>query len=681
MSNAALKIQNDPLHAQMANAIRFLAIDAVEKAQSGHPGMPMGLADVATVLYRYFLKFMPEDPEWADRDRVILSNGHGSMLLYALLHLTGYEDMTIDEIKNFRQLDSLTPGHPEYGHTPGVETTTGPLGQGLANAVGMAIAEAHLSAKFSKDFVDHYTYVFLGDGCLMEGISHEACSLAGHLKLNKLIALFDDNQISIDGPTSLSTSDQTLKRFESYNWAVMSIDGHDPVQIYDAISKARQSDRPVLIACKTKIAFGAVTKEGKCETHGAPLGEAEIKATREKLGWSHKPFVIPDQILDEWRAIPERNAEAFTKWIERIEKIEGSKKDEMFSHDYENLFEDLEEKFKILKKDFSKNPRNQATRQSSGDVIDYLTDFIPGFIGGSADLTGSNNTHSKKQNILNAQNYAGTYLHYGVREHAMAAIMNGMALHKGIIPYGGTFLCFTDYCKPAIRLSALMGTRVIYVMTHDSIGLGEDGPTHQPIEHLAGLRAIPNLLVFRPADAVEVLESWQIALAQEETPSVIVLSRQKLPALRKKYTDENLTAGGAYVLEDIETTEGLSITLVATGSEVSLAYEVWKDLKKDVDIRLVSMPSWELFETQDEDYKQSVFPYGTIIFTIEAASTMGWERFAFSPDTIIGIDTFGASAKAQDLYECYGLTVPAIIERINDVIEEITLGMTDEISD
>lgn len=681
MSQAALKNNNDPLHAQMANAIRFLAMDAVEKAQSGHPGMPMGLADVATVLYRHFLKFNPDEPEWADRDRVILSNGHGSMLLYALLYLTGYEDMTIDEIKNFRQLDSLTPGHPEFGHTPGVETTTGPLGQGLANAVGMAIAERHLASRFGDELVDHKTYVFLGDGCLMEGISHEACSLAGHLKLNKLIALFDDNEISIDGPTHLATSDQVLKRFESYNWNVMSVDGHNPEQIYDAIAKAQTSDRPVLIACKTKIAFGASAKEGKAEAHGAPLGQKEIRAAREKLGWSYKPFEIPKPILNEWRQIADRHKETFGKWSNRLESLEESERDSFYDNIFQNWETELEEKLEILKKDFCKNPRQQATRQSSGEIIHYLADFIPDLIGGSADLTGSNNTFSKKQELLTAQNYGGTYLHYGVREHAMAAIMNGMALHGGVVPYGGTFLCFTDYCKPAIRLSALMGLRVIYVMSHDSIGLGEDGPTHQPIEHLASLRAIPNLLVLRPADAVETLEAWEIALSSKMTPSVLVLSRQSLPALRKEHTDLNLTSYGAYVLEDVEEIEGFVITLVATGSEVSLAYEVWKELSKDSPVRLVSMPSWELFEDQDDEYKNIVFPMGSINFTIEAGSSMGWSRYAFNEDTIISIDEFGASGKAKDLYESNGFTVDEIILRINETMEDISLGLSDAFSD
>lgn len=681
MPQHAFKKHSDPLHLPMANAIRFLAIDAVEEAQSGHPGMPMGLADVATVLYRHFLSFNPDEPYWPNRDRVILSNGHGSMLQYALLYLTGYPDMTIDELKAFRQLGSATPGHPEYGHTVGIETTTGPLGQGLGNGVGMALASKHLSARIGPQIFDHKIYVFAGDGCLMEGISHEACSFAGHLKLNNLIVLFDDNEISIDGPTRLTTSDNVLKRFESYNWNVLACDGHDSEQIYNALSQAQQSDKPTFIACKTKIGFGASSKEGKAESHGSPLGEKEVKAARENLGWPHKPFEIPKQILEEWRNLGQKNQKKFNDWLEATKHIKGESL-KHFNALISLTWDDaVIKKIQELKKEFSKMSPNQSTRQSSGDVIDAVTDLVPFLIGGSADLTGSNNTFSKKQDLLTAEHYGGSYIHYGVREHAMAAIMNGLSLTPGIIPYGGTFLCFADYCKPAIRLSALMNRQVIYVMTHDSIGLGEDGPTHQPVEHLASLRAIPNIQVIRPADAVETAEAWEVALASADRPTILVLSRQSLPCLRQKHIKENLVANGAYVLEDVKKFDGFVITLVATGSEVSLAYKIRDAIGKHTAIRIVSMPSWELYEEMDDEYKESVFPLGSINFVIEAGSSMGWSKYAFNEDTIISLNEFGASGKANDLYDFFGFSVSAIVEHINETMEQISLGLSDALSD
>src|SRR5437588_1433454 len=539
-------IEGSVSHRDMANAIRFLAIDAVEKAKSGHPGMPMGMADVATVLFTRFLKFDPADPAWPDRDRFVLSAGHGSMLLYALLYLTGYEGVTLDELRAFRQWGSKTPGHPEYGHTPGVETTTGPLGQGIATAVGMALAERLMNARFGDDFVDHFTYVMAGDGCLMEGLSHEAISLAGHLKLNRLIVLFDDNEISIDGATSLSCSDDQLLRFRASGWSAYRIDGHDPAAIAKAIEQARQSDRPSLIACRTMIGFGAPNRQGTEKAHGAPLGPNEIEKTRDALNWPHAPFEVPLVVREAWREAGARGHDARRGWIERTRRPQSGERSAFHDALNRNLSSGYTDAMARIRGRFGSDQPNIATRQASQLVIDTIAQALPNLLGGSADLTHSNLTRAKTHQVVGAGAFAGSYVHYGVREHAMAAAMNGIALHGGFIPYGGTFLTFADYSRPAIRLAALMGVRVIHVMTHDSIGLGEDGPTHQPVEHLSALRAIPNLLVFRPGDAIETAEAWDCALRAQGSPSVLCLSRQALPAFRESGV-ANLVARGAYV--------------------------------------------------------------------------------------------------------------------------------------
>ncbi len=644
----------------MANAIRALAMDAVERANSGHPGMPMGMADVATILFSEFLKFDPTHPQWPDRDRFVLSAGHGSMLQYALLYLTGYEDMTLDEIKKFRQLGAKTAGHPEYGHASGIETTTGPLGQGLANGVGMALAERMLAARFAG-FVDHYTYIIAGDGCLMEGISQEAISFAGHLKLNKLIVFFDDNHISIDGPTSLATSEDQVKRFEAAGWYVQSIDGHNHEQISKAIKAAQQSDKPSMIACRTTIAYGAPTKAGTASSHGSPLGKTEIEGARQKLGWAHGEFEIPANILDAWRNVGARGNKTYSEWAKKYHQA-GSQTSEEFErlmrHD---LPDGWVEAFQAYKKKLAETKPNEATRKSSENTLNILTPVIPELIGGSADLTGSNNTKTKDQQPVSASNYGGRYIYYGVREHAMGAVMNGMALHGGFIPYGGTFLVFTDYMRPAIRLSALMNQRVVYVMTHDSIGLGEDGPTHQPVEHLASLRAIPNLYVFRPADATETAESWALALSMKNAPSVLSLTRQNLPTLRTEYTKENLCAKGGYILSDAPKSQ---VTLMATGSEVPIAIEAQKLLAgKNIAARVVSLPCWELFDQQPEKYRQDVLGTGLKV-AIEAALGFGWERYTGSNGLFIGMRGFGASAPAKDLYKHFGITAEKVTETI-----------------
>ena len=641
---------------QMANAIRALAMDAVERAKSGHPGMPMGMADAATVLFTQFLKFDAADPAWPDRDRFVLSAGHGSMLIYALGYLLGYEGMTVEEIKNFRQLGSKTAGHPEYGHAPAVETTTGPLGQGLANAVGMALAEAHLNARFGSDLVDHYTYVIAGDGCLMEGISQEAISLAGHLKLRKLIVLFDDNNISIDGPVSLSDSTSQTDRFAASGWATMRVDGHDPAAIAEAIEKAKQSDRPTLIACRTVIGRGAPTKQGTAATHGAPLGADEIAGARAALGWPHAPFEVPDDILSDWRAAGARGGEAREAWAARFK---NHKSCEAFraalSGDYAGA---LAPAIRDYKKSLAAEPKKLATRKASEMALDVVNDVIAETVGGSADLTGSNNTKTKGLDILNAENYAGRYVYYGVREHAMAAAMNGMSLHGGVVPYGGTFLVFTDYCRPSIRLSALMGLRVVYVMTHDSIGLGEDGPTHQPVEHLAALRAIPNLNVFRPCDAVETAECWELAIRHIATPSVIALTRQGLEPARVTHTDDNLCARGAYVIEGEG--EPYDATLIASGSEVEIARAARMALKSEgVSVRVVSAPSFELFANQSADYQRETLGDKPRI-GVEAAVRQGWDAMLRPEDSFIGMTGFGASAPAGDLFEHFGVTAAAV---------------------
>ncbi|MFG3597942.1 transketolase [Bradyrhizobium sp. RDI18] len=647
----------DLSHAEMANAIRFLAIDAVEKAKSGHPGMPMGMADVATVLFSRFLKFDPSDPAWPDRDRFVLSAGHGSMLLYALLHLTGYEGMTLNELKAFRQWGSKTPGHPEYGHSPGVETTTGPLGQGIATAVGMALAERLMNARFGDDCVDHFTYVIAGDGCLMEGISHEAISLAGHLRLNRLIVLFDDNEISIDGSTSLSCSDDQLARFKAVGWSASRVDGHDPEAIAAAIERARSSDRPSLIACRTIIGFGAPNRQGTEKVHGAPLGGEEAAKTRDALNWPHAPFEIPEAVLAQWRQAGRRGHAARRCWIERTKRLSSESRSPFHDALNRNLPCSYAQAMTKLRDDFANERPNIATRQASQRVIDAIAEALPNLLGGSADLTHSNLTRARTQRPVQPGSFAGSYIHYGVREHAMAAAMNGIALHGGFIPYGGTFLSFADYSRPAIRLAALMNVRVIHVMTHDSIGLGEDGPTHQPVEHLASLRAIPNLLVFRPGDAVETAEAWDCALRAQASPSVLCLSRQALPAFREDGGD-NLVARGAYVV--VEPEGGRDVTLIATGSEVSIAIEAAKTLAKDnVRAAVVSAPCFELFRQQSQEYRAEVLGDAPRV-GVEAAIEGDWARWLGDGGEFVGMTGFGASAPAETLYREFGITANAV---------------------
>jgi transketolase len=650
----------DPVLRRMADAIRALAMDAVEQANSGHPGMPMGMADVATVLWSRFLKFDPARPDWPDRDRFVLSAGHGSMLLYALLHLTGYPGMTIDELKRFRQLGSRSAGHPEYGHAPGIETTTGPLGQGLANAVGMALAERLLNARFGDALVDHYTYVIAGDGCLMEGISQEAISLAGHLRLAKLIVLWDDNSISIDGGTDLSTSEDQLERFTAAGWDAARVDGHDPEAVSAAITRARESERPSLIACRTIIAFGAPSKAGTAAAHGAALGAAEIAGARARLGWSDAPFVVPPDVASWWRDLGARGAAAAQAWQQRLATAPAATRAEFDRRSAGALPEAFPAALAGIKAKFASEAPTIATRQASGFVLDALAPVLPELVGGSADLTGSNNTKAKGQRVVTAQDFAGNYIHYGIREHGMAAAMNGLAVHGGVIPYGGTFLVFADYCRPAIRLSALMGVRVIYVMTHDSIGLGEDGPTHQPVEHLASLRAIPKLQVFRPADAVETAECWELALRARDRPSVLALTRQSLPTLRPGAGAENLSARGAYVLAEAETRR--RVTLLATGSEVATAMAARDLLKgRGVAAAVVSMPCWSLFDAQDAACRAGVLGTAPRI-AIEAASPFGWERYVGEGGTVLGMTGFGASAPAEDLFRHFGLTAEKLAE-------------------
>ncbi len=647
-------------HADMANAIRFLSVDAVQKANSGHPGMPMGMADVATVLFTRFLKFDPSSPNWPDRDRFVLSAGHGSMLLYSLLYLTGYEDMTLEEIKNFRQLGSRTAGHPEYGHASGIEVTTGPLGQGLATAVGMAMAERILSARFGDDLVDHHTYVIAGDGCLMEGVSHEAISLAGHLKLSKLIVLFDDNSISIDGSTDLSVSDDQVARFAASGWHTASVDGHDPDAIAAAIDAAKASDRPSMIACKTTIGFGAPTKAGKSSTHGSPLGDEEIAGAREKLGWPYAPFEVPGDVLDLWRAAGARGAGAHAAWGGRLASADADDRSRLEHSVRGDLPEGWQAALNAHKQAVSSDKPSWATRKASGEALEVLTAAIPALIGGSADLTGSVNTKTKDARVITPDDFSGQYIHYGVREFGMAAAMNGLALHGGVVPYGGTFLVFADYLRPALRLSALMGQRVVYVLTHDSIGLGEDGPTHQPVETLASLRAIPNVAVFRPADAVETAECWALALMQKETPSVLALTRQGVPTVRTEHTDENLCAKGGYVLAEADG-GARAVTLLATGSEISIALAARDKLQADgIRAAVVSMPCWELFDAQDDAYRASVLGDGTVRVAVEAAVAQGWEKYLGDRGAFVGMTGFGASAPAADLYAHFGITADAV---------------------
>lgn len=658
MSQAAMKPSPAAItHDQMANAIRALAMDAVEKAKSGHPGMPMGMADVATVLYSEFLRFDPKHPTWPDRDRFILSAGHGSMLQYALHYLNGYEDMTLEELKNFRQWGAKTAGHPEYGHAQGIETTTGPLGQGVANAVGMAMAERALNAEFGDDLVNHYTYVIAGDGCLMEGISHEAASLAGHLKLNKLIVLWDDNEICIDGPTSMTVSDDQCARFAALGWNTQRIDGHDAAAISAAIKKAQASDKPTLIACRTIIAKHAPTKAGKNSSHGSPLGADEIKGSRSSMGWGYGDFEIPAEIVDAWRSAAAERAKAYQAWEKRF--AASNQADAFSARVSGELGDAWSAALTTLKKQLAEKQPKEATRVSSQNVLDALVPTLPALFGGSADLTGSNNTKAKAMQAFGAADYAGRYVYYGVREHAMAAAMNGIALHGGFIPYGGTFLVFTDYCRPSIRLSALMQQRVIYVMTHDSIGLGEDGPTHQPVEHLASLRAIPNLNVFRPADATETAECWQLAIGSPTTPSILALSRQGVPSLRARFTGENPCAKGAYILR--EASAAPKVTIMATGTEVFLAVDAQKTLEeKGIPARVISVPCLDLFLQQPVAYRRELLKGKRI--AIEAGIAQGWEKLLGEDGVFIGMQSFGASAPAEVLYQKFGITTDAIVK-------------------
>jgi len=646
---------------QMADAIRVLSMDGVEKAKSGHPGMPMGMADVATVLFSKFLKFDASQPDWADRDRFILSAGHGSMLIYSLLHLTGYKAATKQELASFRQWGSRTAGHPEFGHMPGVETTTGPLGQGLANSVGFAMAERHLAARFGGDLVDHRTWVIAGDGCLMEGVSQEAIALAGRYRLNKLTLLWDDNSITIDGAVSLSDATDQKARFKAAGWAVKAIDGHDMKAIKSALQWATRQDRPTLIACKTKIGRGAATMEGSHKTHGAALGAAEIAATRLGLSWTHEPFELPGAIEKAWRKVGHRGAKERKAWEGRLNaSSQGADFTRAMKGDLPvGAFDALNAKIAEL----VETKPAQATRQSSGAALDELFAAIPELIGGSADLTGSNNTFVKGTPIFDTPTYEGRYVNWGIREFGMAAAMNGMALHGGVIPYGGTFMVFSDYSRPAIRLGALMGVRAIHVLTHDSIGLGEDGPTHQPVEHLAALRAVPNLLVFRPADTVEAMECWQAALEQKSAPSALALSRQKTPAVRTVAAGENLSAKGAY---EIRAAKGQAkVTLFGTGTELALALAAADTLEAEgAPTRVVSVPCFELFFQQPKAYQDSVIGRGTVRVAVEAAIQQGWERFLGEDGGFIGMSGFGASAPAEVLYDKFGITTEAVVAAV-----------------
>ena len=656
---------NSPERQQMANAIRALSMDAVEAAKSGHPGMPMGMADAATALFADHLKFDASAPDWPDRDRFILSAGHGSMLIYSLLHLTGYADMTIDELRNFRQLGARTAGHPEAGHAAGIETTTGPLGQGIANGVGFAMAERHLAARFGDGLVDHFTYVIAGDGCLMEGVSHEAASMAGHMGLGRLIVLFDDNGISIDGSTDLAVSDDTTARFEAYGWQVLAVDGHNMDAVSAAIATAKaDTGKPSLIRCRTVIGFGAPNKAGSSAVHGAPLGGEEISGTRAALGWDHAPFEIPAEIMANWRDVGSRGSAARALWQARHDDLDTGDFDKAMRGDWDREIEEAVQQWKAT---LAAEPLKIATRVASQKAIEAILPACPAMFGGSADLTGSNNTRVGAHEVFSKDNYGGSYIHYGVREHGMAAAMNGIALHGGTIPYGATFLVFTDYCRPSIRLSALMRQRVVYVMTHDSIGLGEDGPTHQPVEHLAALRAIPNLNVFRPADAVETAEAWQCALTSKATPSILALSRQGLAQFRTNDLQDNKTARGAYVAAGDAATG--KITLLASGSEVAIALAARETLAENgLATTVVSVPCLELFWQQDAIYRKAVLGSGPRI-VIEAALRQPWDRLLNEGDGFVGMDDFGASAPIADLYEHFNITSSAVAKLAIDLAD------------
>ena len=661
----------------LANAIRFLSIDAVEKANSGHPGMPMGMADVVTILFKYYLKFNPKNPNWINRDRFVLSAGHGSMLLYSLLYLTGYQSISLNDIKNFRQLDSICAGHPEFTPNSGIETTTGPLGQGIANAVGFALAEEILKNQVGKNIVNHKTYVLAGDGCLMEGISHEALSLAGHLKLKNLILLFDNNSISIDGPTSLAVSDNFKKRFEGYGWDYILIDGHNEKQIFKSLKKVQKAKKPTVISCKTIIGYGSPNKSRSASAHGSPLGKDEITLVRKKLKWPHDPFVIPKKILNEWRNIGERGEKEFVKWSKkynvRTNHWLGWATANKFSKEIRAktpLGLKLNDMMEKGKKSSLKNLEPMATRKSSELVLKTISSH--GFlwkqmIGGSADLTGSNNTKIKYHKIIQPGNFRGNYIHYGVREHAMCGIMNGLALHSGLIPYGGTFLIFSDYCKPSIRLAALMKQRVIFVMSHDSIGLGEDGPTHQPLEQWAGLRSIPNLNVFRPADTIETFECWQLALEKQDTPSIIALTRQKINPVRKEFSEKNKCSYGAY--EVLRTNKKIDLTILATGSEVSLACEISHKLAtENTYSKVISMPCHKIFDDQNKEYKNKILNETSIKVSTEAATKDYWKKYVGENGLTFGINDFGKSAPYKDVYNHFNLTTENILNKIKKII-------------
>ena len=654
---------------QLSNAIRFLSIDAVQKANSGHPGMPMGMADVATVLFKYHLRFNPKNPNWINRDRFVLSAGHGSMLLYSLLYLCGYKSISIDDIKKFRQLNSICAGHPEYKAGSGIETTTGPLGQGLGNAVGMAIAEEIYRKKFGSTLINNKTYVIASDGDLMEGISHEAMSLAGHLKLKNLIVFFDNNKISIDGSTSLSVSDNYKKRFESYGWNFLEIDGHNEKQISKAILKTSKSNKPTLVSCKTIIGFGSPNKSGKASSHGSPLGDEEIALVRKKLKWNNEPFEIPQEVLNEWRKIGDKGEKLEEKWQETINKKSSKIKSDLEKNYLNSVLENLDSLINKEKTKYFESKPSLATRQCSMAAIEKISALLPQLIGGSADLSGSNNTKTNNSKIINSKNFDGNYIHYGVREHGMAAVMNGLALYGGLIPYGGTFLIFSDYCKPSIRLSALMGLKVIYIFSHDSIGLGEDGPTHQPIEQLAGLRAIPNLNVFRPADINETLECWEIALKSRNTPSAIALSRQKVPYINPKNSKENKCEKGAYVVSI--TSHESNVTLVASGTEVELALKVQEKLKENnIHSKVISMPCMELFDKQPKDFRNDIIEENSLVVTLEAGSIMSWQKYIKNKGMNIGIDQFGESAPYKEVYDHFGLSEDKIVGFIQKKLRE-----------
>ena len=649
------------LHKNLSNAVRFLSIDAVEKANSGHPGMPMGMADVATVLFKDFLRFNPYNPSWLNRDRFVLSAGHGSMLLYSLLYLTGYKSVSLKDIKNFRQLNSICAGHPEYHPNTGIETTTGPLGQGISNAVGFAIAEEFLKNKFGKEIFNHKTYVLAGDGCLMEGVSHEALSLAGHLKLKNLVMLFDNNSISIDGPTNLAVSDDYKKRFNSYGWDYIKIDGHNEKQIFNALKKVQNAKKPTVISCITTIGFGSPNKSGKSSAHGSPLGLDEINLVRKKLKWNYKPFEIPEEVLKDWKKIGYEGKKNEEKWNKKYKKIK-SKINKVFNSELKKIFK--REKNKSIQ-----NLESIATRKSSEKILNEIVKENKLIIGGSADLAGSNNTKTKNHRPIKKNDFKGNYIHYGVREHAMAGIMNGLALHSNIIPYGGTFLIFSDYCKPSIRLSALMGLRVIYVMTHDSIGLGEDGPTHQPVEQLSGLRSIPNLNILRPADTIETIECWQIALENKTTPSILTLTRQKVDPIRKKYSSDNKCSFGAY--EVMRSAKDLDCTIFASGSEVSLAIKVCHKLATEkIYSKVISVPCQELFDKQNNKYRKNILEETENKISIEAGTTDCWTKYIGNNGIAFGVNNFGKSAPYKDIFKDFKLTLEDIVNSTKKMINK-----------